>query len=114
MNSRIETLLEDFKAVSDEKYQVVKKVVELAQKLNSHVKLDVKYGGIVFLTNNKLVSGVFLYKNHVSVEFSNGNELKDSSGLLEGKGKNRRHLKLFSVEDIESKKLESFLKPSLD
>lgn len=114
MNIKVQTLLEDFRAISDDKHQIVRQVIELAQQLNSKVELDVKYGGVVFLKNSMLLGGVFLYKKHVSVEFSNGNELKDPGELLEGKGKKRRHLKLFSTEDIKSKKLEGFLKSSFN
>ncbi len=65
------------------------------------------YGGIVFEVepgNHKtMVCGHFIYKNHVSVEFSNGHALRDPEGVLEGNGKYRRHIKLFDPSDIAKK-----------
>lgn len=53
--------------------------------------------------------GYFAHKAHVSVEFSFGVEMDDPDGLLEGKGKFRRHLKLRTVEDVADKNLRFFL-----
>ena len=71
------------------------------------------YGGIVFeleAGNPKtLVCGHFVYKNHVSLEFSKGNELRDPNGVLEGKGKYRRHIKLTQQSDIDEKFVRSMI-----
>ena len=71
------------------------------------------YGGIVFeleAGNSKtLVCGHFVYKNHVSLEFSKGNELRDPNGVLEGKGKYRRHIKLTRQSDIDQKFVRSMI-----
>lgn len=56
-----------------------------------------------------LVGGYFVYKAHVSFEFSQGAQLNDPAGHLEGKGKARRHLKLRNFRDIESKDVAGFL-----
>ncbi len=65
------------------------------------------YGGIVFESepgNHKtLVCGHFTYKKHVSLEFSNGYQLSDPDGVLEGSGKYRRHLKLTCQSDLHEK-----------
>ncbi len=42
-------------------------------------------------------------KNHVTFGFHYGTSLEDPQGLLEGTGKNIRHLKLRSLEDLEQK-----------
>jgi hypothetical protein len=72
------------------------------------------YGGVVFETepgNHKtLVCGHFVYKNHVSLEFSQGHALHDPDGILEGKGKYRRHIKLTRQNDIDDKSVRSFIK----
>jgi len=44
------------------------------------------------------------------LEFSNGYLFDDPKSLLEGKGKYRRHLKLRSLDDIETKKVDYFMK----
>lgn len=42
-------------------------------------------------------------KHHVTFGFHFGTSLEDPQGLLEGTGKNMRHVKLRSVEDLERK-----------
>ncbi len=71
------------------------------------------YGGIVFEKeagkHNTMVCGHFVYKQHVSLEFSRGAELNDPDGILEGKGKYRRHIKLYDPADILAKDVRSFV-----
>ena len=50
------------------------------------------------------------YKEHVSIVFSRGNELSDPDGLLEGKGKFRRHLKVFTGDNVAPEHLRFFVK----
>lgn len=45
-------------------------------------------------------------KNHVTFGFHFGTSLKDPESLLEGTGKNIRHVKLQTVEDLERKGLQ--------
>ena len=71
------------------------------------------YGGIVFELepgkHKTMVCGHFVYKNHVSLEFTNGNELRDPNGVLEGNGKFRRHIKLTRPGDIDEKYVRSMI-----
>jgi hypothetical protein len=65
------------------------------------------YGGIVFErepgVHKTMVCGHFVYKNHVTLEFGDGYRFSDPESVLEGKGKYRRHIKMTSPGDIESK-----------
>jgi hypothetical protein len=63
--------------------------------------------------DGKFVVGLFTYKDHKSLEFSEGVAFDDPAGHLEGKGKRRRHLKLYSVEDVTAKDAGFFLKQAL-
>ncbi len=76
-----------------------------------------KYGGQVFVPDasdpKTFVGGVFAYKGHVSVEFSDGATFDDPVARLEGKGKARRHLKLHAVRDIEDKDLAGYIRQAL-
>lgn len=73
-----------------------------------------KYGGEVIVPDadddKHFVGGIFSYNEHVSLEFSEGASFDDPDGLLEGKGKNRRHLKFQTLKDVEDKDVRSFLK----
>lgn len=95
------------------KSALIDAVVDLAQSARADVHLGSKYGGTVFMTDpndqGSFVGGVFASKNHVSVEFSNGAEFDDPHGVLEGKGKARRHVKLLQPADLDAKTVADFL-----
>lgn len=73
----------------------------------------VKYGGTLYHPPGGKpedgVCGVFAYTAHVSLIFPRGVDLDDPAGLLQGKGKFRRHLKLTSLADIEAPAVEAFI-----
>jgi hypothetical protein len=48
-------------------------------------------------------------KNHVTFGFHFGTSLKDPGSLLEGMGKNIRHVKLRTVADLEQKSLRELV-----
>ena len=48
-------------------------------------------------------------RNHVTFGFHYGNSLEDPEGLLEGTGKNIRHVKLRTVEDLKRKGLKGLI-----
>ncbi|MFT5797195.1 MAG: hypothetical protein ACI84R_001252 [Candidatus Azotimanducaceae bacterium] len=102
------------KAVSDAIEGAIKEIVE---QIAPDVRFVPKYGGEVIAhdpdSDKKFVGGIFTYKDHVSLEFSQGASFDDPDGVLEGKGKNRRHLKFTSVEEIDAKGTIGFLKLAL-
>lgn len=71
------------------------------------------YGGTMFELElgdpHTAICGHFVYKNHISLEFSHGARLVDTAGVLEGGGKSRRHLKLRDLSDLDEKKVRGFL-----
>lgn len=52
---------------------------------------------------------VSLAKNHVTFGFAQGTSLDDPHGLLEGTGKNLRHVKLRQVEDLRREGLRELV-----
>jgi hypothetical protein len=50
---------------------------------------------------------------HVNLGFYHGAVLKDPAGLLDGAGKNLRHVKIRSLSEISTKELGDLLKASL-
>jgi hypothetical protein len=50
------------------------------------------------------------HKAHVSLGFYRGVDLDDPVGLLEGTGKNLRHVKLKRPEDVQAQSLKSLIK----
>jgi hypothetical protein len=72
----------------------------------------VRYG----LDGNKLAGLVFYLsplKDRVNLGFNHGTSLPDPKGLLEGTGKNLRHVKLRETRDVREPALRALLKAEL-
>ena len=71
------------------------------------------YGGVMFELEagnpETRFCGYFVHAGHVGVEFAKGALLSDPDGILQGKGRLRRHLRLRAVEDIAANRLETFV-----
>ena len=104
----IQSLVEDIRLLNETNHEIVEAVRALVKKTFKSTSEEVKYGGILFSSGAQFC-GVFAYKEHVSVEFGSGAKIEDHAGHLEGSGKGRRHLKLRSVAEIQSKKLAEYL-----
>lgn len=89
-------------------------VKEVVDQIAPDVRYVPKYGGEVFCadpdSDKVFVGGIFVSKAHVSLEFSDGAFFDDPVGQLEGTGKHRRHLKLRSVGDVDTKGTKALLK----
>ena len=105
----IEAHLIDVQKHSFEFHDIAVRIRSMFLETCSGLTETVKYGGIVFLKEKELVGGVFVYREHVSVEFSHGASLLDPDAVLEGKGKYRRHIKLHGLEEVESKHVANFI-----
>ncbi len=101
-------LLKELKEFDLEKYNIVSTLRNLVMK-DKQTNEEVKYGGLYY-SLEKPYTGIFVSKKHVSMEFSNGAKLEDPDNLLQGSGKQRRHLKFTSVNEIPKAKIATFLK----
>jgi hypothetical protein len=110
-SSKIKFFLEDVAFSNEAFHNIVKACRELVLK-HKGVGEDVKYEGILF-SKEESFGGIFVSKNHVSFEFSNGYLLTDPNNILEGNGKFRRHIKLRSISDIKTKDIENFISQAL-
>lgn len=99
------------------KTKIIEYLESTIATLAPNAKTREMYGGTVIDTvggdPKTCIGGFFVYDKHISVEFSNGYLLEDPDSLLEGRGKKRRHLKLRSFEEINTKKLHDFIKQAL-
>ncbi|WP_294347439.1 DUF1801 domain-containing protein [Prosthecochloris sp.] len=102
----VEAHMHDIQKHSFEFHDIVAGVRSLFLKTCPDLSEAVKYGGIVFLKDRELTGGIFVYKEHVSVEFSHGASFHDPDAILEGKGKYRRHIKLRGgLEEVSEKRV---------
>jgi hypothetical protein len=109
----VQALLDDICLLNPASHELVEAIRALVKKRFKPFSEAVKYGGIIFASGVQFC-GVFAYKEHVTVEFGYGAKIDDSFGLLEGKGKGRRHLKFRTLADIKEKRLEQYLPLALD
>lgn len=108
--SKIDEFIQDVISLDEEKGKVVSSLRDVVLRLSKRIKEEIKYGGLVFLKGERLFCGIFVRKNHISLEFDRGEELKDAGNFLEGTGKARRHLKIFELKDIKNKKAGFYIK----
>jgi hypothetical protein len=108
IDEKVERLLNDLQFTNPNGYELVQAVRNAICSVVPGASERVMYGGFMF-SDDAQFCGVFAYSEHVSVEFGHGCELEDTYGVLEGSGKLRRHIKLFTLTDITAKYLEMYV-----
>ena len=111
-NIEIEKLLQDFELINPPLVLIMRSLRKMVRKIAPDSEEKIMYGGIIYSIPERMFCGLFLRKNHISVEFDLGYLLNDDDNYLEGKGKYRRHLKIHNKEEITRKKVEKFIKES--
>jgi len=108
-NKKVQELISDIEMYSPDKFELFMKLRDIVFHLHPQTQERVMYGGIMFsLTND--YGGIFVSKKHISFEFIDGVEFEDAEKILEGTGEFRRHLKIRSLKEIESKKVSFYVK----
>ncbi len=110
---KVEDFISDIRSVNPEHAEIIEGVRALFTEENEELLQRIKYGGLAFFQKGRLIGGIFPYKKHVSIEFSNGANFSDPSSVLEGNGKKRRHLKIHTAEDVAAKNTEYFVKQAV-
>ena len=106
---RIKRFIEDTLFIDEEKGKILVSLRNVILKISPDAQEEIKYGGLVFNVDAELICGIFIRKNHISVEFSLGMMIPDPDKYLEGNGKYRRHLKIIDKKDIKAKKVEFYV-----
>jgi hypothetical protein len=81
--------------------KVVKALRSLVKKILPSTRITVNPWGIPTFEAEAPFCLYMVSKNHVTFGFHNGAALSDPGGLLEGTGKNIRHVKLRNLEDLK-------------
>ncbi|EQD59689.1 protein containing DUF1801, partial [mine drainage metagenome] len=69
--------------------------------------------GTPWYIGQDLVVAVGAFGHHVGVEFWRGTSLRDPSHLLEGTGKNLRHVKLRTVADATNPEMRALVREAI-
>ena len=112
-NEEVQKFLNEINLIDAEKFDTLIEIREII--FNHFRKTDerIMYEGIVFFLNDEIFSGLFLNKKHITLEFSRGILMEDPNRILEGKGKYRRHLKIFKKVDVLNKGVSTFVKQAV-
>jgi len=89
--------------------KVVRGLRSLVKAAVPGTKVTVNSWGIPTFESKDPFCFYMVGKNHVTFGFHYGTSLADPEGLLEGTGKNIRHVKLRAVEDLEQKGLKKLV-----
>jgi hypothetical protein len=112
-NKKVQEFLNEILIVDNEKHLVLNAMREIVFESYNETDERMMYGGIMFSLDTDDFGGLFVRKNHISFEFIKGFLMKDPNKLLEGNGKYRRHLKIKSIDDIQNKNVEYFVKQAI-
>jgi hypothetical protein len=105
----VEQLLNDLMLTNPDRHALVQAARKTIYAVAPEAAERVLYGGCMFSAPGQFC-GVFAYAEHVSVEFGRGCDLADPHGVLEGQGKLRRHIKLRSVAEVETRHLADYVR----
>ena len=111
-DTRVHELLEELLTFDSGKFSIVIELRKIVFENFKETTERIMYGGIMFACE-KDWGGIFVSKNHVSFEFTEGFMMNDPDGFLEGTGKKRRHLKISSISDISDKKVAFFVRQAV-
>ena len=107
-DAKVQDFIDQTMMLDHSKYQILEALRKVVFEHYPSTTEKMMYGGIIF-SHTEDWGGLFVYKNHVSFEFSLGYKLKDPENLLEGGGKYRRHLKIKSNDSDKLQKIGTFL-----
>ena len=110
----VKQFLEELELEDLDKFKMVQNILKDVKSVCSNIKERMMYGGIMFSVNTSDIGGVFVRKNHISIEFSSGHKMSDPKKVLEGTGKFRRHIKIRNISDIKEKNVLFYLKQMIE
>lgn len=112
-DTKVKEFLDKIRQDAADKFKVLETLREIVLKIHPETTERMMYGGIMFTAKGEDFGGIFVSKNHISFEFSNGVSFDDPNKLLEGTGKHRRHLKIKPDVNILNYEVEYFVKQAI-
>lgn len=110
--SSVDNFFDDLGHIDPEKQQIALTLRQEILKLAMTAEERMMYGGVLYYLEDSFC-GIFSYKSHVSLEFSEGYRLQDPERRLEGSGKFRRHLKFKQLADVKTKQPATYIKQAI-
>ena len=107
-DDEVQKFLDDLKEFDTEKSRIMQHLREIVFNQYPRASEKMMYGGIMFSLGEDF-GGIFVRKNHISFEFSEGVFFKDPNNVLEGTGELYRHLKIKTLEDVKDMNVVFFV-----
>ena len=107
-----ETVAEYISGLDDWRGKVVSALRELVLEGAPEAEESIKWARPVYGYNGPLCY-IMAFKNHVSLGFSRGTDLPDPLGILEGSGKEMRHVKVTTLEGILADALKDLVREAV-
>lgn len=82
----------------------IERVRQIIPDTHPAIEETIKWSSPTFMYKGNMASYFMNAKKHVSLMFHKGALIPDSTGLLQGEGKERRTAKFASLEEIEARK----------
>lgn len=95
------------------KSEILESLRDLIHDTIPETSEDLKFGMPVF-AKKKIFTYLKSNKHHINLGFYNIERISDPNGLLEGSGKNMRHLKVKTMNDIDAAQIKEWLMASID
>ena len=110
--STVDDFFNDIGLVDPEKHQIATALRTQVRQLAQKAEERLMYGGVLYYLDDSFC-GIFSYKTHVSLEFSEGYRFDDPDKLLEGAGKYRRHIKFKHLSEIKEKQAAFYIRQAI-
>ena len=106
----------DFKefvsVLEPDKYAIVRALRGAVQGVSTDIVESIKWNALCFFKGDRPFVGIMPYKKYISVIFDRGSEMTDELGVLEGSGKQMRHIKIHTMDEIKQKKVVQYIRNS--
>ena len=112
-NEKVQSYLDNIQMIDGEAFHILTALRNIIFKNYPKTEERFMYGGIMFSFEAEYFAGVFVRKNHISLEFSKGFLMADPDHFLEGGGKYRRHLKIRKNSEVPGKRVDFFVEQAL-
>ncbi len=92
--------------------QIAETARRVVKKVAPQLRTELNWG-LPWLVGTDLVLVIGAFTQHVGVEFWRGSSLSDPHGLLEGTGKNLRHVKLRTLSEARAPAFETLVREAV-
>jgi hypothetical protein len=93
--------------------EICQSLRELILRNFQELREEFKYNFPAYYYERKRICSIGGFKRHANFELDYGAHLRDSQGRIEGVGKNIRHIKIRSLEEIDEDYFVGLLRQSL-